>query len=242
MSVSQSALALRAFDAVQGLRRASSLEDLECVARPLFEDLGFPAFGAARFYAANGECSPNLMFGKVGAWGARYFECGYCRKSTIARVMLVQRGAYCWSDVTDRRIDAATERILGEARDFGFRDGLYVPMRGLDGSYAAVALCGMTADLKDPFVRTAAEVLAGYYGAEGDRLTKRPAARTALSRRQRECLAWVRHGKSSADIGSILGLSVPTVDGHIAEACRKLGVRTRIQAAVEACLAGLIDG
>ena len=63
----------------------------------------------------------------------------------------------------------------------------------------------------------------------------------ALSPRQRECLAWVRHGKSSSMISEILGLSVQTVDEHVAEACRKLGVRTRVQAAVEAALAGIID-
>lgn len=63
----------------------------------------------------------------------------------------------------------------------------------------------------------------------------------ALSPRQRECLTWVRHGKSSSMISEILGLSVQTIDEHVAEACRKLGVRTRVQAAVEAVLAGIID-
>jgi DNA-binding CsgD family transcriptional regulator len=239
----QSQLAVRAFDAVHGFRRAASFEDLERIARPLFEDLGFPSFAAARFYSADGASSPSLMFGETGTWGARYFERGYSRTSSIARAMLAQRGSYCWSDIAgSRRLDPGTARILGEARSFGFTDGLYVPMRSPDGSYAAVALCGAEAELKDPFVRTVAEVLAGYYGAEGGRLSRPRAARQALSRRQRECLAWVRQGKSSADISAILGLSAPTVDGHIAEACRKLGVRTRIQAVVEACLAGYIDG
>lgn len=68
----------------------------------------------------------------------------------------------------------------------------------------------------------------------------RVADRPALSVRQRECLLWVRHGKSSRDIAKILGLSIVTVDGHIAAACRKLGVRTRVQAVAEACLSGLI--
>ena len=62
-----------------------------------------------------------------------------------------------------------------------------------------------------------------------------------LSPRQLECLLWVRAGKSSTDIAAILGLSPHTVNDHIAEACRKLGVRTRIQAAVEASLMGLIE-
>jgi DNA-binding CsgD family transcriptional regulator len=62
-----------------------------------------------------------------------------------------------------------------------------------------------------------------------------------LSRRQIECLKWTRHGKSSTDIGDILGISSDTVDEHLAGACARLGVRTRVQAAVEAVLMGLLD-
>ena len=106
-----------------------------------------------------------------------------------------------------------------------------------------MVLSGRDADMADPFVRTALTVLSVFYGAEGMRLTREVSerGRGVLTARQRECLAWVREGKSSPDIAEILGLSVPTVDGHIAEACRRLGVRTRVQAAVEACLRGLID-
>ena len=55
-----------------------------------------------------------------------------------------------------------------------------------------------------------------------------------LTPRQLECLHWAGEGKSSVDIASILAISPATVDGHIAEACARLGVRTRIQAIVEA--------
>lgn len=89
-----------------------------------------------------------------------------------------------------------------------------------------------------PFV---AKMRPGTNRAEGGQLKKAPVYGRALSSRQRECLFWVRHGKSSADIAKILSLSSHSVDGHIAEACRKLGVRTRVQAVAEACLSGLID-
>lgn len=60
------------------------------------------------------------------------------------------------------------------------------------------------------------------------------AAGVRLTPRQLECLQWAGEGKSSVDIASILAISPATVDGHIAEACGRLGVRTRIQAIVEA--------
>ena len=53
-----------------------------------------------------------------------------------------------------------------------------------------------------------------------------------LSPRQLQCLTWVQAGKSSSDIGVILGLSPRTVDDHIAAACERMGVRTRLQAVI----------
>ena len=50
----------------------------------------------------------------------------------------------------------------------------------------------------------------------------------------------MQFGKSSTDIAELLGISAQTVEEHIAAACRKLGVRTRVQAAVEASLLGII--
>lgn len=63
---------------------------------------------------------------------------------------------------------------------------------------------------------------------------KRPAATGCpLTPRQLECLKWVGEGKSSVDIGSILAIAPSTVNEHLADACRRLGVRTRVQAIVE---------
>jgi DNA-binding NarL/FixJ family response regulator len=62
-----------------------------------------------------------------------------------------------------------------------------------------------------------------------------------LTRRQVECLAWVQCGKSSPVIAEIMGIAPATVDEHVSEACRRLGVRTRVQAVMEAYKKGLID-
>lgn len=62
-----------------------------------------------------------------------------------------------------------------------------------------------------------------------------------LRPRQGECLYWVSQGKSSVDIGRLLGISPRTVDEHIHNACRSLGVRTRAQAVARAVALGLID-
>ena len=62
-----------------------------------------------------------------------------------------------------------------------------------------------------------------------------------LTRRQLECLRWAGEGKSSVDIGSILDISAATVNEHLTDACRRLGVRTRVQAIIESYRRGWLE-
>jgi DNA-binding response OmpR family regulator len=62
-----------------------------------------------------------------------------------------------------------------------------------------------------------------------------------LSDREAETLTWAARGKTSAEIAQILGLSKRTIDFHIDNARDKLGVATRIQAAIKATTGGLIE-
>jgi DNA-binding CsgD family transcriptional regulator len=71
---------------------------------------------------------------------------------------------------------------------------------------------------------------------------RRARAKSPLSPRQLECLAWAQEGKSAGDIGQIIGISGRTVEGHLAKACEALGVRTRVQAVVRARERGLLPG
>jgi DNA-binding NarL/FixJ family response regulator len=63
----------------------------------------------------------------------------------------------------------------------------------------------------------------------------------ALTEREVEALTWVAQGKSSADIAVLLHVSERTVNFHINNVMRKVGVATRIQAAIRCALLGLID-
>jgi DNA-binding response OmpR family regulator len=62
-----------------------------------------------------------------------------------------------------------------------------------------------------------------------------------LNEREIETLTWAARGKTSADIAQLIGLSKRTVDFHIENARDKLGVSTRIQAAVKAAAGRLIE-
>ncbi len=70
--------------------------------------------------------------------------------------------------------------------------------------------------------------------------TLAPSPDRGLTPRQTQCLALAAHGWSSARIGAALALSPRTVDDHLARACDRLGVRTRIQAVAVAIALGQI--
>jgi len=61
-----------------------------------------------------------------------------------------------------------------------------------------------------------------------------PKAKVGLTERQREVLHWVAHGKTSAEIATILGLSSATIEKHLRQARETLGVSTTTQAVLYA--------
>jgi DNA-binding response OmpR family regulator len=62
-----------------------------------------------------------------------------------------------------------------------------------------------------------------------------------LAERELEALTWAARGKTFAEIGEILGLSRRTVEFHLDNARRKLGVPTRTQALIKAAVGELIE-
>jgi DNA-binding NarL/FixJ family response regulator len=62
----------------------------------------------------------------------------------------------------------------------------------------------------------------------------------SLSDREVEVLTWSARGKTSGEIASIIGVAKRTVDFHAESARNKLGVATRIEAAVKAAAGGII--
>jgi DNA-binding CsgD family transcriptional regulator len=64
--------------------------------------------------------------------------------------------------------------------------------------------------------------------------------RAPMTARESEILAWVAAGKSDWAIGRILNISGKTVNFHVENAKRKLGVSTRLQAVMAAMRSGLI--
>jgi DNA-binding CsgD family transcriptional regulator len=243
----QSDLARKTFDAVAAAQQARGLDELDSILGPAIRDLGFDHFVGFTIFGPGGVFDRRVLFGKENAaWDRHYIEMDYASRDPVVREINSGVTPLFWSDIVRRRpLLPEEQEIYDAAGAFGLGDGFLTPIHGPDRSLSVVLFNGKHVEATAQDVRSAAHLLALSYGSIGARLhateETRRRSRVALSDRQVQCLRWVRHGKSSTDIGDLLGLSSRTVDHYIAEACRKLGVRTRTQAVVEASLCGGLE-
>jgi LuxR family transcriptional regulator len=63
----------------------------------------------------------------------------------------------------------------------------------------------------------------------------------ALTPREIEVLKWSADGKTAAEIGDILSISIPTVNFHIKNAVQKMKAANKTAAVVQALMAGLLN-
>ncbi|MDX2233611.1 MAG: LuxR C-terminal-related transcriptional regulator [Hyphomonadaceae bacterium] len=235
-------VARRAFDAATRIAHAASRAELDAVFAPTIRTLGFVNYVSVE---TRGR-SLRLIDGRPHTvWFPHLVASGY--QWADAPFVAAQEGsaAVFYSDVEKLR-DLTPEqvRIAHERREHGVLDGFANSVHAPDGVVFTVAMIGADIDPRDPDVRAAAHILSTYYGLASRRLEASaapPAPAVALTRRQIDCLSWVREGKSATDIGAILGISAHTVHEHVAAACARLGVRTRIQAVAAAMALRLID-
>lgn len=80
--------------------------------------------------------------------------------------------------------------------------------------------------------RVAAKMAAWTHGVES--------GAGALTNRELEVLKWVVAGKTNQEIGATLGISEKTVEKHLESIFKKLGVASRVEAAVLAVKQGLV--
>jgi DNA-binding CsgD family transcriptional regulator len=241
-------IARSAFDAVAAAQKAESIAELDMVLGRQIASLGFDFFVGLNVLDPGAVANVGVTFGKsYEPWERHYAEHAFHNHDAMLREL---GGAgvdpLFWSDVRQRRpLEMGEIRVFNEASDFGLKEGFITPIHNLDGSMSAVLLVGLDADARDPDTRAAAHLLSLYYGSIAQKIRRAERLRALndvkLTARQIECLKWVRHGKSSNDIGDLLGLSGRTVDHYLADACARLGVRTRHQAVIDAALRGVLQ-
>jgi DNA-binding CsgD family transcriptional regulator len=140
--------------------------------------------------------------------------------------------------------------LFDEARDINIANGLTVPIHGRNGEFAAMSLVpdGSAKEAAETMTRNRhlLHLMALYYHNHSisilvERSMATARAKGVLSPREREVLQWTAHGKTTWDISAILQISQKSVEFHLDNAKRKLGVYNRTHAVVKAIMLGFIS-
>jgi LuxR family quorum-sensing system transcriptional regulator CciR len=212
------------------------------------EGFDFVAYGALTYHEPHKlpACpDPAVVLNYPAEWQERYFEQRYQEIDPVVIYTPMIARPFLWSSLADRRIQPRKQRLIfDEAREFGLKAGVSVPIHGPCGKVAVVSFASKFDDA-DPQakLRHLTALAFQFHVAFAD-----PAAPAAcdgaparLSARERDCLAWIAEGKTSWDIGVILTISENTVNFHLKNAMRKLETGSRTAAVLKAARLGLID-
>ncbi|PCK76936.1 helix-turn-helix transcriptional regulator [Rhizobium sophoriradicis] len=190
------------------------------------------------------RCDPEVMLNYPDEWLKRYSEMGYDRIDPIINKSRKRVCAFRWSEVySDASTTEIERRVFDEAAMFGLRSGISVPMHGPDSSFAIMSFAQPSECEFDNRTITYLQLAAAHFHLKIARLANSSGIASApnLSPREKECIFWVARGKSSWDIGIILGISDNTVNFHVKNAMRKLDVTSRTVAAMKAVDFGIIQ-
>ncbi|MER9671228.1 LuxR family transcriptional regulator [Mesorhizobium sp. M0203] len=187
---------------------------------------------------------PVVMLNYPAEWQERYLEMGYHSIDPIIKTSRKRADAFRWSEVyNDRSTTENERRVFDEAATFGLRTGITVPLHGPESRLAIMSFA-------QPWDREFHNRAVTYLQLAALRFHLRVAqfANSAgignapsLSPREKECILWAARGKSSWEIGKIIGISKNSVNFHIKNVKQKLDASSRTLAAIKAVNFGIIE-
>ena len=247
-----------ALDQIDG---ATTIEDLQRAFSNISSSLGFAGitYVDARRLPVEAEFLPYFLTTARADFVASYTASDYCGHDPVVRRGAVSNAPFTWLDCPEfggcgeRRRGAKSKavQIMDHARDFGFRDGYIIPCHAVDAlGRPAPAFFSLYwneppeamrhAAVTPPWLRLAAALcheriltLRGVAAAEPPP--------PPLTDRERECLAWACRGKTRGETALILAIGERTVEFHLANAMRKLGVYNKFHAIAVAIQRGIIN-
>jgi DNA-binding CsgD family transcriptional regulator len=174
------------------------------------------------------------------AWVQRYEERGYVDIDPVAKRVIDSVLPFCWNEILlALPVNAPERAIFTEAKEFGLAMGADIPLH--EPGFGAGSFSVFSSD-ETGFARAwnryrhLLHVIAVPFHECHKVLHPDPALKPSLTKRERECLAWLARGKTAWEIGEILGVTENTTRMYLNSAMKKLGANSRLQAVVKAML------
>lgn len=174
-------------------------------------------------------------------WIQHYVDQGYFAIDPTLHNGETRLNPYTWQECGVNKLPATVHEAL---RQFGLSDGISVAQHGPHNALGIMSCVASTAigeNERTKFVKRL--LLKNYAGLLFEKIQQLmvnvfiPNTHSnPLSAREKDCLRWAAEGKTSQEIGKIIGIAASTVVHHLRSAGLKLGAVKR-QGAVTAALA-----
>lgn len=174
-------------------------------------------------------------------WIERYTEQGYFEDDPIIAETRRKGAPFRWFDLEKRRdLTARQKAFFADMRAAGFVDGIAVPVFSRPGDIAYFGLGSTTAaiDASDGALLELQAICQQMHVRYA--ILTSTAETPSLSPRETEVLQLIAQGLSNVEIAEKLSVSAHTVDTLVRRCFEKLGVSTRVEAALSAIGRGLI--
>jgi LuxR family quorum sensing-dependent transcriptional regulator len=227
------------FEFVEICETLTSVEAVLNAIGSIVTDLGFSSIIVTGLPLLSRPMEPLVLLDSwPSGWMERYSSQNYFEVDPVGQNVLVTSSPFLWGEAPYRRVETLSRQMMGEAAEFGLKDGFCVPIYGPTGRPSVVSFAHDRQIDASPRELAAAHLLAlTAYGRlriiHGEEL---PAKR--LTPREREVLAWAAAGKSAWETSVLLGISEATVITHLDHIRRKLNVANTTHAVVVALQTG----
>ncbi|MGV7214828.1 LuxR family transcriptional regulator [Bradyrhizobium sp. UFLA05-112] len=181
---------------------------------------------------------PCLISTYPSKWTSHYLRNNYQSIDPVIEKALRTDDPFRWGVGLSSRFTLTQQQLFEEAAEFGIRYGFTIPIHDNHGPVAALTFATDARHAKFEACINSQEHLLQLLAISFDAHVRRKLMRAReingikLSAREYECVEWAAQGKTTWEIGRILGISHHTVASYLNNAKKKLGVRTVIQSAV----------
>jgi LuxR family transcriptional regulator (chaperone HchA-associated) len=231
-----------ALDAALAIENSNSLISVQAAVRRYAKPLGYSRFVLFSAFATLDGIIERIYWIE-GDWfenGKSANAASYMRHCPVTHHILKSNEPFFWTKVNGSGEECY--RIVNKPQGPGSH-GLQIPVFGRLGLEGAMSVGGNEIDsssrarLGMTMVATAA-----FFKARSLMEAPQDERQRNLTKREREILAWVAVGRRHAEIAATLKLSSRTVENHLRNIRRKLGVATTAEAIRVAIRNGDIDG
>ena len=226
-----------AFDYIDVVSSTADIESLNWHVNAFLQNVGGDYFVGAQIVFPGGALRPTNLLGNYRHdWLDFYRKNHLLLDDPAAYHMRWGPQPFTWSWLgKNLDLTASQQMVMNEPRNFGLSEGLVLPIYGPKGAIAGFSVAGEFFRPGSREVAAIQMVLSAAYN-HALHITKlfEAVSPAKLTKRQRECLNWVQHGKSNQDIAAILGISAGTVKDHIDAAKKAFDVGSRIEAVMAA--------